>query len=183
MDTGQFFCWYVDIVVKQCVKVLFGEFFPFECVLNKFPSCEHWVKIVRILTKKVTQIRVSQIRVSQIRASQIRATVISSNHRELHGAIFSRTTVFSCPPPPISCSENWDHPISFGVQSSSVWSTSMHAPLVRTSPALVATLSLNFTKKRITFKTAWSTCQRGLVLVKVCSHSDFVYSRVKSGNR
>ncbi len=39
--------------------------------------------------KKVTWIRASQIRVSQIRASQIRATEISSNHRELHGAIFS----------------------------------------------------------------------------------------------
>ncbi len=30
----------------------------------------------------------SPIRMSQIRASQIRATEISSNHRELHGAIF-----------------------------------------------------------------------------------------------
>ena len=38
--------------------------------------------------KKVTQIRVSQIKASQIRASQIRETEISSNHRELHGAIF-----------------------------------------------------------------------------------------------
>ncbi len=66
-----------------------------------------WKK-VRILTKKVSQIRASQIRVSQIRvsqirarqirasqirasqirASQIRASEISSNHRELHGAIF-----------------------------------------------------------------------------------------------
>ncbi len=36
-----------------------------------------------------SQIRASQIRASQIRASQIRATEISSNHRELHGAIFS----------------------------------------------------------------------------------------------
>ncbi len=36
----------------------------------------------------MTQIRASQIRASQIRASQIRATEISSNHRELHGAIF-----------------------------------------------------------------------------------------------
>ena len=37
--------------------------------------------------KNVTQIRVSQIRASQIRASQIRATEVSSNHRELHGAM------------------------------------------------------------------------------------------------
>ena len=36
---------------------------------------------VRIFDKKVTEIRVSEIRVSEIR--------ISSNHRELHGAIFS----------------------------------------------------------------------------------------------
>ncbi len=36
----------------------------------------------------MTQIRASQIRASQFRASQIRATEISSNHRELHGAIF-----------------------------------------------------------------------------------------------
>ncbi len=36
----------------------------------------------------MTQIRASQIRASQIRSSQIRATEISSNHRELHGAIF-----------------------------------------------------------------------------------------------
>ncbi len=34
----------------------------------------------------------SQIRASQIRASQIRATEISSNHRELHGAIFFQVT-------------------------------------------------------------------------------------------
>ncbi len=40
---------------------------------------------VRIFDKKVTQIRVSEIRVSEIRVSEIR---ISSNHCELHGAIF-----------------------------------------------------------------------------------------------
>ncbi len=53
------------------------------------------MKKVRILTKRESQIRVrqiraSQIRASQIRVSQIRATEISSNHRELHGAIFWR---------------------------------------------------------------------------------------------
>ncbi len=36
----------------------------------------------------MSQIRASQIRVSQIRVSQIRTTEISSNHRELHRAIF-----------------------------------------------------------------------------------------------
>ncbi len=48
--------------------------------------------------KKVSQIRASQIRASQIRATQmkatqIRETEISSNHRELHGAIFWQTLV------------------------------------------------------------------------------------------
>ncbi len=40
----------------------------------------------------------SQIRASQIRASQIRATEISSNHGELHGAIFLTLSVpyFEC---------------------------------------------------------------------------------------
>ncbi len=99
MDTGQFFwliCGYCcETVCKSSVLV---KFVPFGCVLSKFPSYEYWVKKVRILTKKATQIRVSQIRVSQIRAtqiraSQIRATEISSNHRELHGAIFDRGTL------------------------------------------------------------------------------------------
>ncbi len=43
---------------------------------------------IRVSQIRVSQIRASRIRVSQIRASQIRATEISSNHRELHGAIF-----------------------------------------------------------------------------------------------
>ena len=74
------------------------------------------MKKVRIFDKKVTKIRVSKIRVSKIRVSEIRVTEIrvskirvseirvteihlseirvskiriSSNHRELHGAIFS----------------------------------------------------------------------------------------------
>ncbi len=38
---------------------------------------------------RVSQIRARQIRARQIRARQIRASEISSNHRELHGAIFS----------------------------------------------------------------------------------------------
>ncbi len=38
---------------------------------------------------RASQIRVTQIRASQIRASQIRAPEISSNHLELHGAIFT----------------------------------------------------------------------------------------------
>ncbi len=64
------------------------------------------MKKVRILTKKATQIRVSQIRsrqirasqirASQMRASQMRATEISSNHRELHGAIFCECFI-PCP--------------------------------------------------------------------------------------
>ncbi len=65
------------------------KFVLFGCVPNKFPSYECWVKKVRILIwKKVIQIRASQIRARQIRARQIRATEISSNHRELHGAIY-----------------------------------------------------------------------------------------------
>ncbi len=41
--------------------------------------------------KKVTKIRVTEIRVTEIRVTKIKATEIriSSNHRELHGAIFS----------------------------------------------------------------------------------------------
>ena len=35
------------------------------------------------------QLRQQQIRATQIKATQIRETEISSNHRELHGAIFS----------------------------------------------------------------------------------------------
>ncbi len=41
---------------------------------------------IRVSEIRVSKIRVSEIRVSEIRVSEIR---ISSNHRELHGAIFS----------------------------------------------------------------------------------------------
>ncbi len=53
-------------------------------------------KSKNLLSKKVSKIRVSKIRVSEIRGSEIRVTEIrvteiriSSNHREVHGAIFS----------------------------------------------------------------------------------------------
>ncbi len=45
----------------------------------------------------VSQITAGQIRASQIRASQIRATEISSNHHELHGAIFLQVEVGKIP--------------------------------------------------------------------------------------
>ncbi len=44
----------------------------------------------------------TQIRASQIRASQIRATEISSNHRELHGAIFLLWKLNKCSVPSFS---------------------------------------------------------------------------------
>ncbi len=47
------------------------------------------VSQIRVTQIRVSQISVTQIRASQIRASKIRATEISSNHRELHGAIFA----------------------------------------------------------------------------------------------
>ncbi len=57
------------------------------------------MKKVRIFDKKMTKIRVSKIRVSKIRVSEIRVREIrvskiriSSNHRELHGAIFTYST-------------------------------------------------------------------------------------------
>ncbi len=90
MDTGQFFwliCGYC--CEAMCKSSIWSNLFHLGTrVLNEFPSCEYWVKKVRILIKKATQIRASQIRASQIRTSQIRATQMSSNHRELHGAIF-----------------------------------------------------------------------------------------------
>ncbi len=43
---------------------------------------------IRATQIRVTQIRASQIRTTQIKAAQIRETKISSNHRELHRAIF-----------------------------------------------------------------------------------------------
>ncbi len=88
--------------MKQYVKVPFGQ------IYSSWVGAK-WVPKLWILSKKsknfdkkrtqtrVSQIRVSQIRVTQIRASQIwvtqiRATEISSNHRELHGTIFIRST-------------------------------------------------------------------------------------------
>ncbi len=45
---------------------------------------------IRVSEIRVSKIRVSEIRVSEIRGSEIRGSEIriSSNHRELHGAIF-----------------------------------------------------------------------------------------------
>ncbi len=40
MDIGQLFWLYVDIVLKQCVKVHLVKFVSFACVLNEFPNCE-----------------------------------------------------------------------------------------------------------------------------------------------
>ncbi len=62
MDFGQLFWLYMDIVVKQSVKVT----------------------EIRVSKIRVSEIRVTKIRVSKIRVSEIR---ISSNHHELHGAI------------------------------------------------------------------------------------------------
>ena len=47
---------------------------------------------------RVTKIRVSEIRVSKIRVTKIRVTKIriSSNHRVLHGAIFTKLKVRTC---------------------------------------------------------------------------------------
>ncbi len=42
----------MDIVVKQREKFHLVEFIPFACVLNEFPSCECWVKKVRIFNTK-----------------------------------------------------------------------------------------------------------------------------------
>ncbi len=49
------------------------------------------VSKIRASEIRVSEIRVSEIRQSEIRASEIRVSEIriSSNHRELHGAIFS----------------------------------------------------------------------------------------------
>ncbi len=46
---------------------------------------------IRVSEIRVSEIRVSKIRGSEIRGSEIRVSEIriSSNHRELHGAIFS----------------------------------------------------------------------------------------------
>ncbi len=79
MDIRYIFWCHMDIVVKQCVKVPFGWIcilVPFACVPKKFPSCECWVKKVRIFDNKVTKIRVSKIRVSRIRVSEIRVSKI-----------------------------------------------------------------------------------------------------------
>ena len=49
------------------------------------------VSKIRVSKIKVSEIRVSEIKVSKIRVSKISVSEIriSSNHRELHGAIFS----------------------------------------------------------------------------------------------
>ncbi len=52
---------------------------------------------IRVSEIRVSEIRVSEIRVSEIRGSEIRGSEIrtSSNHRELHGAIFFLSRVES----------------------------------------------------------------------------------------
>ncbi len=55
MDIGQLFWLYMDIVVKQCVKVPFGYIYSICVLLNEFPSCECWVKKQEFLMKKRDQ--------------------------------------------------------------------------------------------------------------------------------
>ncbi len=50
---------------------------------------------IRVSEIRVSEIKVSEIKGSEIRGSEIRGSEIriSSNHRELHGAIFSSMSV------------------------------------------------------------------------------------------
>ncbi len=54
------------------------------------------VSKIRVSKIRVTEIRVSKIRVTKIRVSKIRVSEIriSSNHPELHGAIFINSAYF-----------------------------------------------------------------------------------------
>ncbi len=93
-DTGQFFCLICGYCYEtMCKSSIWSNLFHLGvCQMSSQVVNIEWKK-VKILTKKVTQIRASQIRVSQIgasqirvsqiRASQIRATEISSNHLKL----------------------------------------------------------------------------------------------------
>ena len=70
-----FWCLWI-LLWNNVEKFYLVEFVPFACVPNEFPSCEYWVKKVRIFHKKVTKIRVSEIRVSKISVSEIRVSEI-----------------------------------------------------------------------------------------------------------
>ena len=78
---GNSFSLYTDIVVKQCIKVPFGK-------ICSIWVCAKWVPKLWMLSEKSKNFWWKK-KATQIRASKIRATKISSNHRELHGAIFS----------------------------------------------------------------------------------------------
>ncbi len=111
MDTGQFFwliCGYCyEPMCKSSIYSIWvcAKWVPKLCILseksknfekksnpNQSKPNQSWAKSEQPKSEQakseLSLIRASQIRVSQIRVSQIRATLISSNHRELHGAIF-----------------------------------------------------------------------------------------------
>ncbi len=107
MDIGNYFGVLWILLWNNVYKFYLVEFIPFGCVPNEFPSCDCWVKKVRIFVeKKVTEIRVTEIRVSKIRVTEIR---ISSNHDNLHGAIFCSRLELSRT---IELYNNWGYPQS-----------------------------------------------------------------------